>query len=464
MNISLALRRLATRGTDLDAHDFRRILTITGPAMLELVLSQLFGMVDTIMLGRSRVSTVGIASVGLTHNPINLLLGIMSAFNVGTTAAIAWAIGRRDRAEARALARTAMGLNLLLGAVATLLGYLPAPVILRFMGAQADTYGYALAYLRIVSLGFLPSALNMGVTGCLRAAGLTRLPMVYNLAANLLNVVGNWALIFGHLGFAPMDVTGAAISTTFSRVVGALAALVALYGMESPVRLRLRQGVALRLRDMKRILSVGLTTAAEQALMQVGFMFFARTVSALGTVVFAAHQVCLNINGLSWVPAQAFGVASTTLVGQHMGAGEPGKARHCARVILRGALTSSLLVGCVFLLWSQSFVRLYDTNADVVRAGASALRIMALGMAGIGTQMAVAAALRGAGDARFPLLASCAGIWVFRVALAPVFVHTLGWGLNGAWLCIVLDQSLRALVVYARFRHGGWMRRAAPPS
>jgi Na+-driven multidrug efflux pump len=85
------------------------------------------------------------------------------------------------------------------------------------------------------------------------------------------------------------------------------------------------------------------------------------------------------------------------------------------------------------------------------------LKLIALGMPGISTQLPIAAALRGARDTRFPLMASMAGIWIFRVMLAPLFIYTFGWGLTGAWMTIVLDQTTRAAVVYARFKTGRWL-------
>ena len=93
---------------------------------------------------------------------------------------------------------------------------------------------------------------------------------------------------------------------------------------------------------------------------------------------------------------------------------------------------------------------------QVAALSAGVLRLIALGMPGICTQLPIAAGLRGARDTKFPLMASMAGIWIFRVMLAPVFIYTLGWGLTGAWMTIVLDQTTRAVVVYARFKSGRW--------
>lgn len=457
------MQKLLCRNLDVDRKDMRRVLAITLPAMVELVFSQLFGMVDTMMLGHTDISAIALAAVGYTNNPMNLLLGVMSAFNVGTTAAVAWSLGAEDAAGARQVVRTALGLNLIMGAVTTLLGVGLAEPLVAFMAGQSQdaltvqALPYARQYMQICSAGLLAAALNMAITGALRGAGQTRLPMVYNLSSNLLNVAGNYILIYGRFGFPAMGVLGAAISTTLSRVVGAIAALVVLFHVDSQIRLRLRDGFRMRMNQVKRILRVGTTTAAEQAIMQIGFILFSRSVAGLGATIFAAHQIGLNINGLSWVPAQGFGVAATTLVGQSMGAGEPKKARDYARVVLRMALMMSAAVGLLFALGAHLVAQWYINDVAVAMLAAGALRIMALGMPGIAIQQTIGASLRGAGDSMFPLVASMIGIWVFRVLVAPLFIYTLGWGLTGAWFSIVLDQTTRACVVYARFAGGKWM-------
>ncbi len=459
------MQKLLCHKLDVDGKDMRRILAITLPAMIELVFSQLFGMVDTMMLGHTDISAIALAAVGYTNNPMNLLLGVMSAFNVGTTAAVAWSLGAGDIPGARQVVRTALGLNFIMGAITTLLGTgLAGPLVAFMAGNNRDAFTlqalpYAKQYMQVCSAGLLVAALNMAVTGALRGAGQTRLPMVYNLASNLLNVVGNYVLIYGHLGFPAMGVLGAAISTTFSRAVGMVAALVVLFRVDSQIRLQVRDGFRMRIEQVKRILRVGTTTATEQAIMQIGFILFARSVAGLGATIFAAHQIGLNINGLSWVPAQGFGVAATTLVGQSMGAGEPKKARAYATVVLRMALIASAAVGLLFALGSHLIAQWYINDVAVAMLAAGVLRIMALGMPGIAIQQTIGATLRGAGDSMFPLVASILGIWVFRVLVAPLFIYTFGWGLTGAWLSIVLDQTTRASVVYARFAGGKWMHK-----
>ena len=449
--------RFLMKGLNLTREDRRRVILIMLPAMVELVLSQLFTMVDTIMLGQSDISAVAIAAVGLTNNPLNLTRSILISLNVGTTAGVAWAIGAKEERSAQQIARNALMLCAAIGLVVFTVVYTGAGAIVRFMGAGPDTYDYARSYLRVVALGLLPQSLTFAITASLRGVGLTRLPMMYNLSANLLNVFGNYVLIYGKLGFPQLGVLGAGISTMLSQYVACIAALFVIFRSHTAVRLTLRGGWRPRRKWMERILSVGVTSMLEQLIMQVGFIIFARQVSGLGTAVFAAHQIGLSVNGLTWMPGQAFGVAATTLVGQSLGAGEKDKARDFIRMIHRMSMCVGALMAVFFLTSSQVVVRLYTNDVQVAALSAGVLKLIALGMPGICTQIPVAAGLRGARDTKFPLYASMARSWIFRVILAKPFIYTWGWGLTGAWMTIVLDQTTRAAVVYARFKTDRWL-------
>ena len=346
-------------------------------------------------------------------------------------------------------------LNAIVGAVAAIVVYTFAGPIVTFMGAGADTFAYARQYLQIIAIGLFPLSMTFSVTASMRGVGQTRLPMTYNLLANMLNVVGNYVLIYGKFGLPKLGVTGAALSTMLSQYLGCSLALFTAFRAHTPVQFRFDHDWHLRVKWLRRILNVGLTSMLEQLIMQIGFIIFARQVSGLGTTIFAAHQIGLSINGLTWMPGQAFGVASTTLVGQSLGAGEKQKATDFVRMIHRLSMCVAVLMAALFVTCAPYIAMLYTTDMEVVALTGGVLRLIALGMPGICTQLPIAAGLRGARDTKFPLMASMAGIWIFRVLLAGPFIRL--WGLTGAWLTIVLDQTTRALVVYARFKSGRWL-------
>ena len=444
---------------NLTKNDLKIISLITIPAFVEMLLSQLFSMVDIIMLGKTSISSIAIAAVGFTNNPVNLMIGVIQAFCIGTTTAVAWSIGAVNAENAKAVVRQSIIFISIIGIIASAIGVFAAEPIVIFMGAKGEVLPYSIDYLRYIAAGFLFQSVSMCITASLRGVGLTKLPMLYNLIANGLNVFFNYILIYGKLGFPEMGVAGAAIATTLSKVVAFVISLLILFLKDTPIRIKLTEDFRLRISILKRIFDVGITAALEQLSMQVGFIFFTKTVSVLSIPVFAAHQIGLNINGLCWVPSQAFGVAATTLVGQSIGAGNKDKAKKYARFIHMLSLFSSLFIAIIFMLWSENIAGLYSNDPAVIKPAGEVLKLIALGMPGIATQLPISAALRGAKDTRFPLLANICGIWIFRVIAAPIFVHVFQWGIHGAWWTIVLDQTCRAVIVYIRFLKGKWLNK-----
>lgn len=428
---------------------------ITLPAFIELVMSTLFGMVDMVMVGR--LGPAAITAVGLTHQPFMLLLSIFAAVNIGTTTLVAWQIGARKPAEAQNVTRQTLLISLGLGTLISGIGVLLAPTIVRFMGAGSDAFADATTYFQIVAAGLVFQVLNMGITAALRGAGETRIPMLYNVGSNFINVLGNYVLIYGKLGFPRWGVTGAAVSTTLSRLLGCLAGLYVLYcSQHSILRLKLKDDYRLHRPTVQRIFAIGLPAALEQFILHSGLMLFARTVSTLGTLKFAAHQIGLNISGLSFAPSMAFGVASTTLVGQSLGAEKEEQAESYARIVHKIALVVAILNALLFILFSYPMARMYTSDPAVAAAAGMVLKILALALPGQSTQFSLAGALRGAGDTMYPLYASAVGIWLFRVVVAYIFVRIFHWGLVGAWVAFVMDQYTRSTVLYFRFRSGKW--------
>jgi len=433
----------------------REAISITWPAFIELVMSTLFGMVDMIMVGQ--LSPAAITAVGLTNQPFMLLLAVFSAVNVGTTTLVAWNIGAGDTEKAASVTRQILVVNIILGIIISALGVIFAPNVVLFMGAEADVVQDATAYFQIVCAGLVFQAVSLGVTASLRGAGETKLPMLYNIGSNLFNVFGNYVLIYGKLGFPKWGVSGAAVSTTLSRAIACAIGLFILFGTRhSAISLRRRNKYRFDWNIIKKVFSIGLPAAFEQFVIQSGLMMFARTVSGLGTLGFAAHQIGLNISGLAFSPSMAFGIAATTLVGQSLGANEEEKAHKYADIVHHMALTVACVVGFLFILFSHPIARLYTQDLAVAAMAGTVLKILALAQPGQSTQLSLAGALRGAGDTMFPLYASIFGIWIFRVVVAYIFVTVFKWGLVGAWVALVLDQYTRAAVVFLRFRSGKW--------
>lgn len=440
---------------------YKRIADITLPAFVELVLSTMFNMVDMMMLGQ--YSSDCVAAVGLTNQPNMILMACFAAVNVGATTMIAWAVGANKPQEAGGITRQTVLINIVFGIAISILGVLGARPVVVFMaagGIDQNTMDTGVRYFQIIAAGLVFQELNMAVTAALRGSGQTRIPMVYNIVANLLNVLGNYILIYGKFGLPAMGAEGAALSTTISRFIGCAIALYVIMSKRShdnPVHISLKQDWRPNKKIIAQMLKIGAPATLEQFILQSGFALFARTVSALGTAVFAAHQIGLNINSLTFAPSNAFGIAATTLVGQSLGAGQKDVAMRQSKVIHRLAIAVGVFVAIWFLTIPEFFARLYTTDEEVVEMTCMCLRMVALCLPGMATQLSLAGALRGAGDTVFPMIASVSGVWFFRVIVCYILVTRMGMGLFGAWLTLVMDQYLRATIILIRHRRGKWL-------
>jgi len=181
----------------------------------------------------------------------------------------------------------------------------------------------------------------------------------------------------------------------------------------SAISIRLKGSYRINFDIAREIFSIGLPSAMEQFVVQGGLMMFARTVSSLGTVTFAAHQIGLSICGLTFSPSMAFGVAGTTLVGQSLGANDEERAKRYADIIHHMAIAVACFMGLMFILFSYPLACLYTEDLKVAAMASIVLKIMALAQPGQSTQLSLAGVLRGAGDTMFPLYSSIAGIWGF---------------------------------------------------
>jgi putative MATE family efflux protein len=190
--------------------------------------------------------------------------------------------------------------------------------------------------------------------------------------------------------------------------------------------------------------------------MRGGQVAFARVVSSLGTTVYAAHAIGLNVLGLSFMPGQAFAVAATTLVGQGLGARDPSRSERDARETIKWGLVVASSMGLMFFFFGKQIAWLYTDDAEVIALVATVLRFYAFFQPAQSSGFILSGALRGAGDAKWALYASLVGVWVFRFALASILVEVFGLGLMGAWIAMGVDQFSRWLITSLRFRTGRW--------
>ena len=415
------------------------IFHIVWPVFIEVLLGSLFGMVDMMMVGRiPEHAAQAVSAVGMTNQPVFLGLSFVQALNVGGTAIIARYYGAKKYKNISLVLKHVM-LLAMLGFVLpiSVLMILLAPYVLSFLGADASVIEVGSAYFRVIMLGFIFQSFSFTMTAALRGIGETKIPMRNNLIANSLNVFGNAVLIYGLFGFPVLGVTGAAISTALSNVIAMSLNLRYVLSKKSVLYLDFKEKFEFRFEMMKDLIRIGLPTALEQLALRVGIISFLNIVSGLGTNVYAAHQISLNILNLTYSPAQAFGITAS---------------RMCQRIGFVIAIGMSLFI----FFGSQTLAEFYSTEPEIIQNTMIALTIVAFIQPFQSHQLITSGALRGAGDTVWPLIAIFVGSILIRVSLGYIFVNIIGLGLAGAWYAVFIDQFIRWLIILFRFKSGKW--------
>ena len=452
---------------------YRDIVRIAWPSLVELTLTQIVSMVDMMMVGNIGAAAKGaeqgaegamaVAAVGLTTQPVFLLFTLVMALNVGATALVARNKGAGQREKANLVMRQALLMTAVISVLMSIAGYIFAEPMVHFMGAGSitqETIDNAAVYLKIRMAGLAVSSLTATITASLRGAGDSKTAMFYNVIANVVNVIFNYMMIYGHFGFPEMKVAGAAWATVIGQFVAFFIAMAAVMKKreKSYLHLRLSDGFVPHKETLLGIWQIGLPSMLEQLIMRTGMVIFARAVAGLGDDALATHQVCMNIQALSFMMGQAFAVSATSLVGQSLGKKRSDMAKQYGNRTAIAGLCVAMLLAAFFFFLGKYVVLLYNNKPAVVEKGAVIMRFIAFTQPFQCVQFIQAGALRGAGDTRSTMIVTLITVLILRTSIALILINLFDFGLYGAWIALAADQLVRSLLIGLRYRSNKWMR------
>ena len=467
--------------TDERQSSFKVILWLAWPLFLEQILSTLVSFADTAMVGT--LGATATASVSISNSFVFLLNGAVMALGVGITAYVARSVGARDYEAAKAYIRHALLLLVLVGLPIALVPVILHKQIPLWMGAGEDFLATAQEYLLITSVFRIFTMAMMVLGSVFRGRGDTKTPLRINIVVNLLNIVGNYLLIhephtlritLGLLGIdwaipmwgAGLGVAGAALSTGISWLLGGTALIVMLFVKKDPTQISLRDSFKPDMAIIRRVVKLSIPAMLERICMSLSGIVVTKSIATLGTAAVAANAVYSTAESLSFMPAFAFATAATTLVGQSLGAQKPQLAKRYAWNTVGIGVGVMLLAGMGLFIFANPLVRIINSDPSVVTLAERCLRTVAFVQPVQVIAWVLAGALRGAGDTKWPFYITAAGNWLFRALGAMLCIRVFHLGLPEAVICMCVDQAVRSVCMYLRFRTGKWMsvirdRRAA---
>ncbi len=426
------------------------------PAIVESFFSAFAGLVDSLMV--SSLGAYSVAAVGITTQPKFMGLSLFFAVNIAVSALVARRRGEQKKDEANRIMVSALVFILIASVVIGALCVIFADRLMVWCGSTAETHEPAVIYFKIIMGGMIFNCIQMGINSAQRGAGNTRITMVTNLTSNSVNILMNWLLIGGHWGFPALGIRGAAIATVLGTVVASIMSFASI--MKRDCFVSFVFVVANRIRpawnSFKTVVKLGYSVFFEQILMRIGFMLTALMAADQGNYAMAAHQVGMNIMGLTFSFGDGLQAAAVALIGRSLGEGNKELAKKYGRICMTYGGIIAVCLCTLYFFGARTLMSMFFAEPEIVEIGVSIMRIvMLVGLFQI-IQVVYMGCLRGAGDTLYTAVASTISVTLVRTAVSWICGYLLGWGIAGIWLGVLADQVSRFSAAIVRYKAGKW--------
>jgi putative MATE family efflux protein len=429
------------------------LLRLAWPVFLARALHTLYGVADTAWVGRLGAEAVAAVSTGFFASWA--LIGVGTMLVAGVTSLVSQTVGAGRDEEAARVVSTGLALAVAAGTAVAALGWFGAPLLFRALFDDPRVAALGSTYLSMISLAAPAMYVVFVVEAMYRSCGDSRTPMLVVLAGTLLNVILDPLLILGVGPLPRLEVAGAALATLLGEGVSlSLAAGLALRG-RFPLPLAGARFSGLR---AGQILRIGAPEAVIDLLFSTVYLVLAHVTGAFGSAATAALGIVNRMESVTYLSAAALGMAVATMVGQNLGAGQPGRAEASARAGGRLVTVLAAALTVVFLVAARPIVALFTSDPEVIRQGALFLRLVAISQVFMGWELVYGQAFVGAGDTLPPMVIS-AGTSIARIPLAWWLAFDTPAGVDGIWWTISLTGILRGALIVAWFRLGRWKER-----
>ena len=399
--------------------------------------------VDIGMVGQLGPEAIGAVGVGSTLFLALAVVGI--GLLLGLDPLVSQAFGAREVGECRAWLRHALVLGIALTVPLTMVARTAASLV-SVWGFEPSVLALTEGYLGVVTWSLLPLLLFTVFRRYVQAVGIVRPIMLTLLSANIINALANWLLVFGHWGFPALGVEGAAWATVVSRTY--MAGVLAFSTWRVTVRLHRDHAVVpsaargLELGRIRRLVQLGWPAAAQMTL-EVGVFAMATALAGrLEPHLLAAHQIVLNVVGLTFMVTYGVSSAGAVRVGHAVGRRDLAGARHSGWVALGIGAAFMGVAAAAFLTVPVPILRIFTADARVIETGVLLLLVGAVFQLFDGLQAVATGVLRGLGDTRTPMLCNLVGHWCVGLPVGYGLCFWWGWGVVGLWLGLSMGLIL----------------------
>lgn len=431
----------------------KNLARLAVPIFIETLLIMMLGAVDTVML--SQYSDNSVAAVGVVNQLIMFAFLIFEMINIGTSVLCSQYLGAKMHKNMVQVVGVSLLLNLVFGLFVSAVLHYGAHFLLKTMGLGPELMGYGVNYMEIVGAFAFFQAMSLTISASLRSANKAVYPMMVTVVVNILNIIGNYSLIFGKFGMPALGVEGAAISTAFARGVSMVILFVILFRKHIR-RFPLAYFRPFPLVELKNLLKVGVPSAGENMSYSFSQVVLTYFINMLGTEALATRTYVVNIVMFVYLFAIAMAQGGAICIGHLVGEKRIRAAYLLGKYVMRISILVSLVLSCIWALAGHTLFTLLTDNPEIIRLGTIILFIDVILEVGRAINIYATNALRATGDVNYPFYVGLVVQWSIAVGCGYLFGIHWGWGLVGMWCAFLLDENLRGIIFVRRWNSMKW--------
>ena len=430
---------------------YRKTFFLAYPVVLSQLGHIMVGVVDTAMVGQ--IGSIPQAAVALANSLYILVLVFGLGVSYGVTPLVAAADSSKNNSENAALLKHGIIINTAMGILLFLLLVMISPV-LNYFNQKQEVVDLAIPFLNVMTLGMIPLCIFSGFKQFTEGLSFTRIAMLITVGSNLLNIVLNYVMIFGHWGFPAMGLMGSCWASFISRVAMALAMFAYVYyNKHFKVYWKDFNFKNISKELTKKILALGIPSGLQWVFEVGAFSFAVIMIGWISPTAQAAHQVALSLAATTYMMASGLSAAASVRVGNQLGLKNREGIRTAGFSAVVMALMFMGLMAICFILFRDTLPTFFSSEPQVISISASLLIIAAFFQLSDGTQVVCLGALRGMKDVTIPTVITLIAYWVIGLPMSYIFAFKLNFGVQGVWYGLSLGLTTAAILLFLRFNY-----------
>ncbi len=429
----------------------RKIAIMILPITVEGILEMISGIISMGMVGR--ISVMAVSALGISMQITQIIWALLRGLSMGETVYVAHYFGAGRKQEMIYVMQQTIISVIILSVILSIFTFFGAEHLLAIFNPRQELLIEAVSYIKIVSFGFPFLAIMLAVAGAFQGMSNSKIPMMIALCLDIINIAAAYLLIFGKGVFPSMGIRGAAVAILLSEFAAALIGLALLFRKNGLLyEFRNRRFFRVDIRQIVKIYRIGIQSAMETIFWLLAGIVMTRCIMTFGETTFAAHQLGVQAESISYMPASGFGIAATAFIGQALGAGNRNLSRRYLHQIMKGAMMVTAVSVAVLLLFPKGMMQLLTNNSEVIRLGTIYLILTGLVQLQQNAAGVLGGAMRGAGYTRTPMIVAGIGLWGIRVPLTLIFTYVFELSIVSIWITMSIDLTFRFFLCLILFK------------